>query len=178
MRATQHSVLREGTITGLLGALLVALWYFVFDTAAGHPFRTPNVLGKILFRGDVTPGVRSIVPQIVAGFTVLHFVLYVLTGMALTFLIHLATRNPALRMGVWLGAVIAFGYFAGLTYMLYTATGERVPLWTVVGGTALGVVSMAAYLWRRHPRLEQTFHEAPLGSEVPPPPHPPGTPMR
>lgn len=173
MHPQQHSTVREGTITGILGAVLVALWFFVFDTAAGVPFRTPNVLGKILFRGDVTPGVRSIIPGIVAGYTLVHLILFILVGIGLTYLIHLATRDPAWRMGVWIGLVVAFGLFAGMTFMLATATGERLPLWSVLGGTFVGVAGMAGYLWHRHPRLEQTFHEAPLGSEVPAPSHPP-----
>ena len=179
MRAQQHFIAREGTVTGILGAVLVALWYFVFDVTAGVPFRTPNVLGKILFRGnitfrgDITPGLRNIVPEMVAGYAVVHLILFVLAGMGLTFLIHLSARNPAWRMGVWIGMVVTFAMFAGMTFMLTTATGERLPLWTVVGGTLVGVVGMAAYLWRRHPRFQQTFHEAPLGSEQPAPSHPP-----
>lgn len=89
---------------------------------------------------------------------------------------HLATRNIALRMGVWLGLVVAFGLFAGLTYMLGTATGSRLAPWSVVSASLLGVLGMAGYLWRRHPRLGRWFDEAPLGAEVKPPPHPPDGP--
>lgn len=174
MHEEQHSTFREGIITGLIGALIVAAWYLVFDAAAGRPFHTPNVLGKIFFRGDLQPGVRNVVPGVVAGYTLLHLVLFALVGMGLTLLVHLASRNIALRMGVWIGLVVAFSFFAGLTYMLATATGERLPLWSVIGGSLLGVVAMGAYLWRRHPRLTGSFREAPLGDEVEPPPHPPG----
>ena len=51
MHAEEHSTVREGLVTGLLGASVVAVWYFLVDSAAGQPFHTPNVLGKILFRG-------------------------------------------------------------------------------------------------------------------------------
>jgi hypothetical protein len=131
------------------------------------------VLGKILFRGDIAPGVRNIVPGMVAGFTVAHLLLFVLAGMALTFLIHLSSRNPAWRMGVWMGLVVSFALFAGLMFMLTTATQERLPPWTVIGGSFIGIAAMGVYLWRRHPRFEQTFDEAPLGSEIPAPSHPP-----
>ena len=173
MHSQEHSNAREGTITGLIGAGLVALWFLIFDLSAGAPFRTPNALGKILFRGDFGPGVHAIVPGIVAGFTVVHVVLFALMGMGLTFLVHLAARNPAWRMGVWIGAVVAFAMFAGVTFMLTTATDEGLPLWSVLGGAFVGVAGMAGYLWRRHPRLEQTFHEAPMGAEEPAPAHPP-----
>jgi hypothetical protein len=173
MHAREHSTFREGIATGLVGGVIVALWYLVFDTAAGHPLQTPNTLGRIFFHGDVNPGSRALVPQAILGYIVLHFAFYVLVGMALTLLIHLATRNIALRMGVWLGLVVAFCLFAGLTFMLTTSTGERLPLWSVVGGGLLGVGAMGRYLWRRHPRLGQSLDRAPLGSEVKAPPHPP-----
>jgi hypothetical protein len=170
-----HSTVREGLLAGLLGAVVVGAWYFIFDAAAGRPFHTPNVLGKVFFRGDLDPAVQQVVPRIVAGYTVLHLVLFGLTGMGLTLLVHLASRHLALRMGLWMGLVVAFCFFAGMTYMLTTATGERIPLWSVVGGTLLGVGAMGWYLWRRHPRLGS---EAPLGAEVKPSPHAPGAPRR
>jgi hypothetical protein len=173
MHAEQHSTVREGISTGLVGGLLVALWYLVFDTAAGHPLRTPDTFGRIFFHGDVNPGPRGLLPQAILGFTLLHFVFYILVGMVLTLLVHLAARNIALRMGVWLGLVSAFCLFVGLTFMLTTSTGERLPLWSVLGGSLLGVGAMGTYLWRRHPRLRQSFDRAPLGSEVKTPPHPP-----
>ena len=101
----------------------------------------------------------------VLGFTVVHFIIFALVGMGLTLLVHLATRNIALRMGVWIGLVVAFGLYAGLTYMLGTATGERLSPWPVVTGSLLGVLGMAGYLWRRHPRLRRSFDQAPLGAK-------------
>lgn len=173
MHVQEHSTFREGLITGAIGALIVAAWFFIVDTAGGQPFHTPNALGKIFSRGELTPDVRRIVPEVVLGYTVFHFIVFALVGMGLTLLVHAATRNPALRMGVWIGLVVAFGLFSGLTYMVGTAAGERLAAWPVVSGSLLGVLGMAAYLWRGHPRLRGSFNDASLGDEVPPPPHPP-----
>jgi hypothetical protein len=176
MNGNEHSTWREGAVTGVIGAVIVAAWYLLLDTANGQPLHTPNVLGKIFFRGDLTPGVRRIVPQVVLGYTIGHFLIFALVGTALTKLTHLASRDNTLRMGVWLGLVVAFGLFAGLTYMLGTATGDRLSPWAVVSGSLLGVLGMGGYLWRRHPKLVRSFDEVPLGDEVKPPPHPPGGP--
>lgn len=173
MDVNDHSTVREGAVTGAIGALIVAVWYLIVDTAGGQPFHTPNVLGKIFFRGDLAPGVRQIVPHVVLGYTAVHFLTFVLMGMGLTLLVHLASRNISLRMGVWLGLVVAFALFAGLTYMLGAATGERLSPWSVISGSLLGVLGMGGYLWRRHPRLVRSFDEAPLGAEGKAPPHPP-----
>jgi hypothetical protein len=172
MRVYRHSTVGEGTVTGLIGALIVAAWYFILDTAEGQPLHTPNVLGKIFFRGDFAPGLRQIMPPLVIGYTIVHVMTFVLAGMGLTLLVHMASRNIALRMGVWIGLVVAFGLFAGLTYMVGVASGDRLSTWSVVSASLFGVLGMGGYLWRRHPRLGRSFHEAPLGDEVRPPPHP------
>lgn len=76
-------------------------------------------------------------------------------------------------MGLWIGLVVVFGYFAGLAYMLATSTSERVSFRSVAGENLLALAAMAWYLWRRHPRLGT---RAPLGAEVKTPPHAPGAP--
>jgi uncharacterized membrane protein YfcA len=119
------------------------------------------------------PAVTTIVPAAVFDYSILHFATFVVLGILLTWLTHLASRNPALRMGVWLGLVIAFCCFLGFLFMLYTATDQRFPWWSSLVGSVLGIGSMAWYLWRRHPRLRGTFQDAPLGDEIKPPPHPP-----
>jgi hypothetical protein len=49
---------------------------------------------------------------------------------------------------------------------------------TVGEGVVTGIIGaiIVASWWRRHPRLAHSFDQAPLGSEIPPPPHPPERP--
>ena len=152
-------------------------------------FRTASALLALAGAANLTYGWFSTTPQTPmltrlswgmlvgsAAFLVLHVVVFLILGIALTQVTHLAARNPALRMGVWLGLVIATLFATGLTYMLNLSTADRLPLAEVVGGGVLGVGIMAWHLWRRHPRLGRTFDEAPLGDEVRTPPHAPGGP--
>ena len=171
--ARQHSVVREGILTGLVGALVVAVWYLVHDLVQGQVGYTANVLGQVFVQRDTMPAVQTVMPQAVLDYSLLHFASFFILGIGLTWLTHLSSRNPTLRMGVWLGLVIAFGCFIGILFMLYTATDQRFPWWAALVGSLLGIGSMGWFLWRRHPYLRGTFHEAPLGSEVKPPAHPP-----
>jgi len=173
MTSREHSTIGEGLLTGLIGGLVVAAWYFAFDAGRGAPLHTPNVLGQV-FVGDTMPAVRQIVPAAVIQYSLLHFAFFFALGIALTALTHLATRNPALRMGVWIGLMVGFLFFLGLLRMLSSLTDERFPLWASVGGSVLGIGAMGFYLWRRHPALRGSFERAPLGDEVKAPPHPPG----
>ena len=43
---------REGMLAGCVGGATMALWFFILDTLAGHPFHTPSVLGTSLFQGS------------------------------------------------------------------------------------------------------------------------------
>jgi hypothetical protein len=169
----QHSVVREGGVVGLLGAVVDAVWLLVYDLAVGQPLHTPSTLGRVFFAGDVNPGARETSPEAILGFLLIHLLTFLIGGIGLTGMVHVVNRNPAFRMGLWIGLVVAFGYLVGLTYMLTTSTGERVSFWAVAGGNLLAIIAMGWYLWRRHPRLASP---APLGAEVKTTPHAPGAP--
>ena len=38
----------DGMITGIIGASVIALWFFVLDIIQGRPFRTTTLLGTAL----------------------------------------------------------------------------------------------------------------------------------
>ena len=175
----EHSAIREGLIAGLIGGMLALGWYVVFDAVRGQPFQTPNALGQVFAarpEGGGAPAHDQIQPVAVIEYLILHFVVFCLLGIALAKLTHMAIGNPALRMGVWLGVVIAFVAFMGYLLGLYWMTGQRFPWWSALMVDLLGVGSMAFYLWRSHPQLRDSVRNIPLGSEVRPPPHPPGRP--
>ena len=169
----RHSSIREGLVAGLLGALLVAIWYTVVDLGRGEMFYTANVLGQVFAQADTMPSVRTVDSPAVIQYSLLHFGSFIAFGIAMAALTHLATRNPSLRMGVWLGLVIGFMYWLGMSYTLYRATDQRFPWWTTLIGSVLGVGAVGLYLWRRHPGL-RNMQDLPLGAEVKSPPHPPG----
>lgn len=172
-----HSTLREGLVAGLLGAIVVAAWYFVVDLGRGQALYTPNVMGQVFVQGDTIPATRTITSAAVVQYSLLHFGVFLVLGLGLAALTHLAVRNPALRMAVWLGAVIGFGFFLGFLYMLLWLTDQAFPWWTASVASLLGLGSMGLYLWLRHPSLRRDLRELPLGAEVPPPSHPPRPPM-
>ncbi len=65
-------VLSEGLFVGLAGAACVALWFFLYDAAAGTPLRTPALLGAALFHGLRDPAALVITPSLVLQYTLFH----------------------------------------------------------------------------------------------------------
>lgn len=172
MREINHSVVREGFIAGVIGAAIVAVWYFVVDLAAGAPLRTPQMIGQLLLHGNGGFD-RAVSPAAVLVATLFHGAAFVLLGIALTAVVHLAVREIAWRMGLLIGLVIAAGFASGLIFAVTPATGERFSSWIVIGGSLLAVAGMASYLWKRHPLLAASFRDVALGDETESPPHPP-----
>src|SRR6266850_1984492 len=71
MNPGERSVVREGIVAGLIGAAVVAIWFFVFDLMRGKPFITPTLLGSMVFFGVKTPvGLEPALGPII-GYTIL-----------------------------------------------------------------------------------------------------------
>jgi FtsH-binding integral membrane protein len=148
-------VVREGVITGLLGAAGVAVWFLVIDTLAGHPLFTPDALGRMLFAPlGVHASAGPIHPGLVAAYTLFHCAVFVAVGVLAALLVRLAERQPVvLALFVVLFAIVEMGFY-GLTAVLDT-TGVlgRMAWWQVAGGNLVATALMGGYLWRRHPGL-------------------------
>src|SRR4029077_7748685 len=92
-------VAREGIITGLIGAVIVAVWFLISDVLAGHPFRTPALLGAIIFNGMSQPSGFAVTAALVLGYTGLHFFAFIMFGIASSILMVASEHEPVLALG-------------------------------------------------------------------------------
>jgi hypothetical protein len=155
-RAVPMAVYLEGIRAGLVGASIIALWFLLVDTVAGRPFYTPAVLGAALFRGGegLGPG-QTVTPtlELVAGFTWVHYLVFMLLGVGAARLMALAERNSNLGFGIVLFfAVFEFGFL--LVSMIFAeGVMQRLAWPAVVVGNLLAAAGMAWVLWRGHRQL-------------------------
>src|SRR5438094_9792764 len=75
-----HPLLTQGLVTGLVGAGVVALWFFALDVAAGHPFRTPAALAAPLLSGASNVADIDLSFGLVAAYSVVHVAAFVMAG--------------------------------------------------------------------------------------------------
>src|SRR2546422_11660392 len=114
MAPAQRSVLREGVVSGLIGAAVVAVWFLVFDIARGRPFLTPGLLGAAVFRGVTNPaGVEPTFGNVL-GYTIVHGLAFVAFGVVAARLMAVSEREPA----VFLSFVILFAAFEAFVFCL------------------------------------------------------------
>jgi len=148
-------VYQEGMIAGVIGAAVVALWFLVLDTLAGRPLYTPTVLGTALFgRGTLgDPALIAPSPGMVAMFTWVHGLAFVVVGGVVSRLLGLAERNPSFGFGVLLLFVVFEAGFVAAA-LVFAAPVLRALAWpAVLGANLLAAAAMGAYFWRHHPRL-------------------------
>jgi hypothetical protein len=158
-----HSVIGEGIDVGLIGGIAVAVWFLVLDTIAGHPFQTPSLLGQVVILGDRTPD-----PGLAFGailfYTAFHFIVFALIGIGLVALVHWGTNNPIVRYALLPVFLVFEVLFYGFLMILSERTHELFPFWAVVSANTLAAISMAYYLWRRHPAFRDSIRDTPLGA--------------
>ena len=144
MKRPVNELIAHGVVGGLLAGLVVALWFLLVDSLAGRPFHTPAVLASALSRQDITtPSFR-----LVAAYTVVHFAVFALLGVAMAGAIAALRVPPRLLLAVPFGLVAQeLVFYAGL---LSSGTGRVavVPWPQVVIANVLSGFVLVAYLHR------------------------------
>ncbi len=145
-------VFSEGLFVGLAGAACVALWFFLYDVAAGTPFRTPALLGAALFHGLRDPDALVITPWLVLQYTLFHGFVFVVFGWVTAGLFALADGDRHVLFGVFMlfccfevAALAALQVLA--SWLLHT-----MDPWSILGANLVAAVVMVGLLFLHHQR--------------------------
>src|SRR5262245_10192137 len=134
-----HNPTREGTIAGILGASIVALWFLMVDSIAGRPFFTPAILGASLF--DLLGGGfggRGLFAH-VAAYTVIHFAAFIIIGIAAASLMNVLDRKPS-----WLVGFAALFFVFEVCVFGLVALAAQSPLFGTIAWYQLGAANLLA----------------------------------
>lgn len=80
-------------------AVVVAIWFLLYDLAAGLAFRTPALLGATLFHGLRDPSDVVITLPLELQYTAVHGLVFIAFGWAVAALLAMADREPRLLSG-------------------------------------------------------------------------------
>lgn len=165
MAERPHGFLREGIITGFIGATAIALWFLIVDTLTGQPFSTPIFLGKgvVNVLGKNVMGDTAF--TYVLGYTVFHYAAFFIVGVLLTVIVHQAERTPGILAGLLVAFVMmTLGFYMIAAVFTQSALGGM--SWVQIFiANLLASTLMLWYLWRRHPRLDQHLRRALEGTD-------------
>jgi len=161
---TTSDILLDGLFTGMIGALVVALWFFVLDLAAGRPLFTPALLGTFLMHGGEAARQTTVAPLEIAAYTAFHFVAFLLVGLAFSWMMTLFERFPIMFFVILVLFVCLQLAFFGLNVVLGAQLMGELRWWTVVVANVLAAAGMTLYQWKRHPgvlkSVEKLWHDS------------------
>ena len=153
-------IVREGLAAGFLGAAAVAIWFLLYDTAAGVPLRTPALLGSALFHGLRDPSALVIGWPVVLEYTLVHGAAFIAFGWMAATLLALADREPRLLF------VMLFCCFEVFTFAMISVLAqwllETIAWWTILAGNLIASVVMLGCFLRGHRVAWREFLHAPL----------------
>ncbi len=131
-----------GALSGVLGAVAMALWFLAIDASQGEPFRTPAFLeAAVLGRDAVAVGAVNILV-----YSVIHLVLFAVAGVAVAWVLGRIRAVP----NVLAGLIVGFVLYELVFYMSVSVTGVDVVGnlgWPeVLTGNLIAGVTMVGYL--------------------------------
>ena len=148
-----HPVTRQGIVAGLLGAVVVAIWFLIIDSVLREPLYTPAALATILFQGGGTPDSVVVALTPVLGYSFVHFTFFVLFGVLLSGLVMQVEKFPPLAFGLLILFVVFEVFFIAMVAMLGRWILEELAWWSILVGNILAALAMGTYMWRAHPEL-------------------------
>lgn len=146
------STVKEGVLVGLAGAVAVAIWFLIFDLAAGVPFRTPALLGGAFFEGLRDPSALVITPGLVLKYTIAHGLAFIAFGIAVAGLFAMVDRDRHLLFGLFMLFCCFEVFFIGMVRVLGYQLLDEIPTWAILGANLVASVVMLGMLFRRHHR--------------------------
>src|SRR5260370_24946652 len=96
MRHARTRIIIDGAIAGIIGAVVVALWFLISDTIRGHPLETPSLLAATLLHGLRMPEVRHGLIQLALEYSLIHFSAFIAFGIAGALLLETCDADHSL----------------------------------------------------------------------------------
>lgn len=156
MTDKSKEMLEDGIVAGLIGYATVCIVFAISNLVEGRSiFFTPAVLGASLFYGIDDPSKVEILPQYVFAYNGAHLVVFLLLGIASSWLACISERGAQL----WFVAVFIF--LVAVFHVVGAAQAVALPMQALMSGPAvwtagiLAAIGMGAYLLWQHPVLRR-----------------------
>jgi len=158
----ERTAWKQGLMVGLIGAVTVAVWFFILDMVRGRPFFTPAALGSTVFLGVRDLDSVQVTVGIILGYSAIHLAAFVLLGTLVVVIARRARKTPPLILGALLVFVTFQALFMGVLAIAAEHLLGALAWWGVAIGNLLAAVTMGYYVWEKDPALKQALEREPF----------------
>ncbi|MGH7655939.1 MAG: hypothetical protein ACREN6_14880 [Gemmatimonadaceae bacterium] len=145
---------RDGIVAGSLGAVGVAVWFFVVDLIGGHPLLTPELLGRAVL-GVLGHGIENHgTAFFVVGYSVLHIAAFVVVGCIGSSLLVASRSVPQISVGIaFFFAVFEVGFYFFAIFLSERNILGALAWYQIGAANLVASALMGGYLLRLHPEF-------------------------
>lgn len=134
-----------------IGGAAIAFFFLAVDVIAGRPLYTPSMLGQALFEGADPASVEEIQLEMMAYFTIVHLVSFLILGGVISFLcqaLGIAKTNMPVVTGV-VFVILTAAFFTG-DLLLMQGVAEAIGIPLVLAANLVTALAMAVFLRKAH----------------------------
>jgi hypothetical protein len=158
----ERTAWKQGLVVGLIGAVTVAVWFFILDMVRGRPFFTPAALGSTVFLGVRDLESVQVTGGIILGYSAVHLTAFILLGTLVVVIARGARKTPPLILGALLVFVTFQALFMGVLAIAAEHLLGALAWWGVAIGNLLAAVTMGYYVWEKDPALKEALAQEPF----------------
>lgn len=169
-----EDLLFDAFYSAAIGGCVLALFFLLVDVVTGEVFRTPSLMGSVLFLGVAPETVTEVRLDMVAYFTMVHMAVFGVLGILLSVVVYeteLHSKHPA-RVFASLLLIVEGGSVISANVLMPGLIGE-IGFGRIFVGNILTVSAMALFMLKSHnprawDRLLRAGRSSPLNRSTEP----------
>src|SRR5258708_31690977 len=153
MEHSRARIVIDGAVAGIIGAVVVALWFLIFDTIRGHPLETPALLAATILHGTHPAQVHHAIGLLTLEYSLIHFAAFIAFGIAGGLLLETCETESSLLFSLAIFFAAFEVFFIAVVLFLGPNVMAELTWWGIMVGNLLATAAMLTYFFWRHPAL-------------------------
>ncbi len=157
MDHSKPRIVIDGAIAGIIGGVVVAVWFLIFDLIRGHAFETPALLAAAILHGMHMHDPHFGLMLLTLEYSVLHFGAFIVFGIAGGLLLETCETESSLLFSLVIFFAAFEVFFIAVVLFLGPNVMAELTWWGIIVGNLLATVAMLTYFLSRHPALARNL---------------------
>ena len=153
MEHSRTRIIIDGAIAGIIGAVVVAVWFLIFDLIRGHALETPALLAATILHGSHSHEVHHGLALLALEYSLIHFGAFITFGIAGGLLLEACETESSLLFSLVIFFVAFEVFFIAVVLFLGPNVMVELTWWGIIVGNLLATGAMLSYFFWRHPAL-------------------------
>ena len=137
MEHSRTRIIIDGAIAGLIGAVVVAVWFLIFDLIRGHALETPALLAATILHGSHSHEVHHGLALLALEYSLLHFGAFITFGIAGGLLLEACETESSLLFSLVIFFVAFEVFFIAVVLFLGPNVMVELTWWGIIVGNLL-----------------------------------------